>query len=140
MMHDFAEFEKLLDSFKVTELSLASAMFGPAGFVECLIVEEGESPVGYMLFYPCFASFSGQMGLYLEDIYVKPSHRGQGVGEAMLRRLAQTARERACERIDFQVLDWNTPAIRFYEKLGAVRNDDERHFKFSGEAFERLAG
>jgi ribosomal protein S18 acetylase RimI-like enzyme len=93
-----------------------------------------------MLFYPCFASFSGQMGLYLEDIYVKPSHRGQGVGEAMLRRLAQTARERACERIDFQVLDWNTPAIRFYEKLGAVRNDDERHFKFSGEAFERLAG
>lgn len=139
MMRGFAEFEKLLDSFKVTEQSLASVIFGPAGFVECLIAEEGESTVGYMIFYPCFASFSGQMGLYLEDIYIKPTHRGRGVGEAMLRKLVQIAMERGCERIDFQVLDWNIPAIGFYQNLGAVRNDDERHFKFSGKAFEKLS-
>ena len=140
MMREFAEFEKLLDSFKVTEPLLANAMFGPDRFVEGLIAENADQSIGYMLFYPCFASFSGQTGLYLEDVYIKPTHRGHGSGESMLRRLAQIASERGCERIDFQVLDWNTPAIRFYEKLGAVRNDDERHFKFAGEAFEKLAG
>ena len=139
MMREFAEFENLLDSFKVTESSLTNAMFEPDGLVEALIAEDGDLPVGYMLFYPCFASFSGQMGLYLEDIYIQPAHRGRGAGELMLRRLAQIASERGCERIDFQVLDWNTSAIGFYEKLGAVRNDDERHFKFAGEAFIKLA-
>jgi len=139
MMRDFAEFENLLDSFNVTAESLTGAMCGPEGFVHLLIAEDEGRPVGYMLFYPCFASFSGQTGLYLEDIYIKQSYRGQGIGEEMLRRLAQIARERGCERIDFQVLDWNTPAINFYEKLGAARNDDERHFKFAGEAFEKLA-
>ena len=139
MMRDFADFEKLSDSFKVTEKTLADAMFGRDGFVEGLIAEDGSRPVGYMLFYPYFASFSGQTGLYLEDVYIEQSYRGQGIGEAMLRRLARTARDRGCERIDFQVLDWNTPAVRFYQKLGAVRNDDERHFKFAGDAFEKLA-
>ena len=140
MMREFAEFERLLDSFKVTEPLLTNAMFGPGGFVEGLIAENADQPVGYLLFYSCFASFSGQTGLYLEDVYIKPTHRGRGTGESMLRRLAQIARERGCERIDFQVLDWNAPAIGFYEKLGAIRNDDERHFKFAGEAFEKLAG
>lgn len=139
MMHDFAEFEKLLDSFTVTEDSLSDAMFGHGCFVDGLIAEDGGHPVGYMLFYPYFASFSGQTGLYLEDVYIEQSYRGQGIGEAMLRRLARTARNRGCERIDFQVLDWNIPAIRFYQKHGAVRNDDERHFKFAGDAFEQLA-
>jgi len=139
MMRDFAEFEKLSDSFTVTEKSLADAMFGRDGFVEGLIVENGDEPVGYMLFYPYFASFSGQTGLYLEDVYIEQPFRGQGIGEALLRRLAHTARGRGCERIDFQVLDWNAPAIRFYQKLGAVSNDDERHFKFAGDAFELLA-
>ena len=139
MMRDFAEFEKLSDSFKVNEKSLADAMFGPHGFVEGLIAEDGVQAFGYMLFYPYFASFSGQTGLYLEDVYIEQPYRGQGIGEALLRRLARIARDRGCERIDFQVLDWNASAIRFYEKLGAVRNDDERHFKFAGDAFEELA-
>lgn len=139
MMRDFAEFEKLLDHFLVSPDKLAAAMFGRGRFVDGLIAENDGQPIGYAIYYPYFASFSGQTGLYLEDIYIEQSYRGRGIGESILRQLAHTAKSRGCERIDFQVLDWNTPAVRFYLKLGAVRNEDERHFKFAGDAFELLA-
>ena len=139
LLREFAEFENLSEFCEVTEEKLKDAMFGENAFVEGLITFDGETPIGYTLFYPNFASFRGQKGLYLEDIYIKQDCRGKGVGEMMLRHLARIAKERGCERIDFQVPDWNTPAIKFYEKLGAKRDEEERHFKFTDEAFKNLA-
>ena len=141
LMRRFAEYERLLDHFEATEESLADAMFGHEAFVNGLVADDNNDHLaGYALFYQNYATFRGQRGMYLEDIYISPEFQGKGIGEAMLRRLAKIAIDRGCGRIDFQVLEWNRPAISFYEKLGAVRDDTERHFKFTDEAFRRLAG
>ena len=140
LMRRFAEYERLLDHFEATEESLADAMFGHEAFVNGLVADNNGRLAGYALFYQNYATFRGQRGMYLEDIYISPEFQGKGIGEAMLRRLAKIAIDRGCGRIDFQVLEWNRPAISFYEKLGAVRDDTERHFKFTDEAFRRLAG
>ena len=139
LIREFAEYENLLDYCEVTEEKLRAALFGETRVAEAIIAFENETPAGYAIFYPIFASFRGQRGIYLEDIFIKPSHRGRGTGEAMLRHIARLAKERGFERIDFLVLDWNAPAINFYTKLGAVRDDSERHFKFTDEAFRKLA-
>ena len=139
LMREFAAFENLIDHFEITEDRLNSVMFDDNAFVEGLIPLDDVDPIGYALFFPYFASFRGQRGMYLEDIYIRADHRGKGVGEAMLREIARIGTERGCERIDFMVLDRNTPAVKFYEKLGAIRDDDERHFKFVDSAFKALA-
>jgi len=139
LMREFAEFEKLSDFLGVTEERLRAAMFGPGAFVEGFIALSGREPAGYALFYPCFATFRGQRGIFLEDLYVSEEYRGKGIGEDLLRQIAQVASSRGFERIDFQVLEWNSPAIRFYEKLGATRNEVERHFTFGDSAFLELA-
>ncbi|MFN6964524.1 MAG: GNAT family N-acetyltransferase [Pyrinomonadaceae bacterium] len=140
LMREFAEFEKLLEYFRVTEQRLADVLFGDEAFVECLVAQSGDDLCGYAIFYPNFATFSGERGLYLEDIYIERARRGGGLGRALLGEIARTALERGLERIDFQVLDWNVPAIGFYRDLGAVANDGETHFKFGSEALARLAG
>ena len=139
MMRDFAAFEKLEEFFEATEEKMREALFGVGAVAEALVAYEGSEPAGYAIFFPYFATFRAQKGYYLEDLYVDPAFRGSGVGEAMIRRIAAKGRVRGFERIDFQVLEWNAPAIRFYEKLGARRDDAERHFKFTDEAFRRLA-
>lgn len=138
LIREFAAFENLSDYCEVTEENLFDAMFGENPCVEGLIAFDDDAPIGYALFFENFASFRGQRGLYLEDLYVKPEYRGRKIGEAFLKKLAQTAKERNFKRIDFLVLDWNENAIRFYKKLGAEMDADERHFKFVGEAFEKL--
>ncbi len=138
MIREFAAFEKLSEFCEVTEASLTEAMFGANPCVEGLMAFDGEVPVGYALFYENFSSFRGQRGFYLEDLYVKNEFRGRRIGEEFLKNLAQVARSRNFKRIDFQVLEWNEPAIKFYEKLGAIRDETERHFKFTDEAFEEL--
>lgn len=139
LLYEFAEYEKLLDSFEVTEERLKIAFFGDGKVAEAIIVFDGETAIGYAIFFPYFATFRGQRGIYLEDIYLTTAARGKGVGEMMLKYIAKSAKQCGFERIDFQVLEWNAPAIGFYERLGAQRNDEERHFKFAGEAFENLA-
>ena len=139
LMREFAAFEDLSEYCEVTEERLRVAMFGNDAVVEGLIANDGDKAIGYALFYPNFSSFRGQRGFYLEDIYIKSEYRGSGIGEAMLREVARIAASRGCERIDFLVLGWNTPAIKFYESQGAVRDNDERHFKFTDEAFNKLA-
>lgn len=139
LAHDFAEFEKLADYCRITAEKLDSVLFGPHSFVEALVAQEADELIAYAFFYPHFASFRGQTGYYLEDIFIDARFRGRGIGEAMLRQIARTAAGRGFERIDFQVLDWNTPAVNFYLKLGAEREESERHFKFSDEAFKSLA-
>ena len=139
LIREFAEFENLQDFCEVSEENLRDAMFGENAFVEGLVIFDGETPAGYAIFYPNFASFRGQRGLYLEDIYIKQAYRGSGLGAMMLKHLAKLAKERGWQRIDFQVLDWNTPAVEFYKKHGAAIDDSERHFKFTDRAFANLA-
>ncbi|MBC7899780.1 MAG: GNAT family N-acetyltransferase [Saprospiraceae bacterium] len=140
LMRDFAEFEKLGQYCEITADKLSAAMFRDGAFVNGIVALDGGTMIAYALFYKCFASFRGQCGVYLEDIFIDDKYRGFGVGETIIRMISREARLQGAERIDFQVLDWNAQAIRFYEKLGAVSNQDETHFKISGEAFEKLAG
>ncbi|HLM00386.1 MAG TPA: GNAT family N-acetyltransferase [Pyrinomonadaceae bacterium] len=139
LIREFAEYEKLLDFCEVTEERLSAALFGETKVAEAIIVFQENLPVGYAIFYPNFASFRGQRGIYLEDIYIKQEFRGRGAGEMILKHIAKIGKERGFERIDFQVLEWNTPAVGFYERLGASRDEEERHFRFVGESFARLA-
>lgn len=138
LIREFAAFEDLTDFCEVTEERLGAAIFGEEAVAEGLIARDSGTPIGYAIYYPNFASFRGQRGLYLEDIYINEKYRGQGVGEAMIREVARIGASRGFERLDFLVLDWNTPALKFYERLGAVRDDDERHFKFTDRAFRTL--
>ena len=139
LMRDFAEYEKLGEYCEITVDKLAAAMFHDEAYVEGIVAFDGEHLIAYALFYKSFASFRGQRGYYLEDIFIDDGYRGMGVGETMLKKIARMAKSNGFARIDFQVLDWNAPAISFYEKLGAVSNQDESHFKFSDEAFDSLA-
>lgn len=139
LLREFAHYENLLDACEITEERLRVALFGEGKVAEAIVAFEDNVPIGYAIFYPNFATFRGQRGFYLEDIYITKEARGKGVGEAMIKYLAKEAKERGFERIDFLVLDWNTPALKFYEKLGAKRDDEERHFKFTDEAFQKLS-
>jgi GNAT superfamily N-acetyltransferase len=139
LMREFAEYEKLLEFFEATEERLETALFGDGKVADAILAFDGERAIAYAVFFPYFATFRGQRGIYLEDIFITENARGKGVGEIMLKFIARLARTRGFERIDFQVLQWNTPAIAFYEKLGAVRDEEERHFKFTDEAFQKLA-
>ena len=139
LMREFAEYENLLEFFETTEERLKRALFGETRVAEAILAFEGEHAVAYAVFFPNFATFRGQRGIYLEDIFITKDFRGKGIGEMILRYIAKLASERGFERIDFQVLQWNTPAIGFYESLGAVRDEEERHFKFTDEAFRKLA-
>jgi len=138
LMRDFAEFEDLGDYCEITEQRLHDVMFGDEAFVEGLVAFHENEPIAYAMFYPYFASFRGQCGYYLEDIFIAEEFRRNGLGEAMVRIIARLAKQRGFERIDFQVLEWNAPAVKFYEKLGAIRDDSERHFKFIDKAFTFL--
>lgn len=139
LMRDFAEFEKLMEFFEATEESLYAAMFGETAFVEGLVAFDEAKPIAYAIFYPSFSSFRGQCGYFLEDIFIDANYRGLRLGERILREIAKLARGRGFTRIEFQVLDWNTPAIEFYKKLGAVRDEETSDFKFVDEAFHSLA-
>jgi GNAT superfamily N-acetyltransferase len=138
LMRDFAEFEDLGAYCEITEDRLFDVMFGDEAFVEGLVAFHQGEAVAYALFYPYFASFRGQCGFFLEDIFIAEDFRRNGLGEAMVRIIARLAKKRGFERIDFQVLEWNTPAVKFYEKLGAIRDDSERHFKFIDNSFQTL--
>src|SRR5215203_4518791 len=140
LMREFAEYEKLLEFFEVTEERLRTALFGDEKVADAIVAFDADgTALAYAVFFPNFATFRGQRGIYLEDIFITERARGRGLGEMMLRYIAKIAGERGFERIDFQVLKWNTPAIEFYERLGAHRDDEERHFKFTDEAFQKLA-
>lgn len=146
LIRELAEFEKLTHLLQVTPEKLRPHLFGERPVVEALVAEvpeaavpQGESRVvGFALYFTNFSTFLGQPGLYLEDLYVKPAHRGAGIGQAMLRRLAKLAVERDYGRFEWSVLDWNTDAIRFYERMGATVMPDWRICRLTGDALRRL--
>jgi GNAT superfamily N-acetyltransferase len=134
-----AEYERMADKVVATEDRLRRTLFGQPRFAEVLIGEEDGEPVAFALFFHNYSTFLAKPGLYLEDLFVKPEARGRGYGRSMLARLARIARERDCGRLEWWVLDWNTPAIEFYKKLGAVPMDEWTVFRLTGSALDELA-
>ena len=119
LIKGLADYEKLADQAVGTAPMLSNALFGAKPSAEALIAERDGRAVGFALFFTTFSTFLCKPGIYLEDVFVEPEHRGAGIGKALLRRLAQLAEERDCGRLEWRVLDWNEPSIRFYESLGA---------------------
>jgi GNAT superfamily N-acetyltransferase len=120
LIGELAKYEKLEHMAVGTEAMLAESLFGARPACEALVAERGERAVGFALFFTTFSTFLCKPGIYLEDVFVEPAHRGAGIGKALLRTLARLALERGCGRFEWRVLDWNTPSIKFYESLGAA--------------------
>jgi GNAT superfamily N-acetyltransferase len=135
-----ADYERLLDQVVATEEGLRAALFGPRPYAEVAIAEDAERPLGFALFFHTFSTFLGQPGIYLEDLFVVPEARGRGVGRALLRHLAGLAVARGCGRVEWAVLNWNAPAIRFYESLGARPNGEWTVYRLTGAPLVTLAG
>jgi GNAT superfamily N-acetyltransferase len=139
LIKGLAEYERLVDEAVVTEADVRHSLFGDRPEAEVLIAEIDGDAAGFALFFHNYSTFLGRRGLYLEDLFVLPSHRGRGVGRALMARLARLATERQCGRFEWWVLDWNHPAIRFYESLGARAMDDWTVYRLTGEPLARLA-
>ncbi len=133
-----AEYERLPHEAVATEEDLRRTLFGPRPYAEVVFALLDGLEVGFVLFFHNYSTFLGKPGLYLEDLFVLPEHRGVGVGKALLRRLAQIAVERDCGRFEWWVLDWNTSAVEFYRRQGAVAMDEWTVMRVSGEALDRL--
>ncbi len=134
-----ATYEKLADAVVLDRSILAMHLFGPKPMAEVLIGEVDDAARGFALFFHNFSTFEGRPGIYLEDLFVDPDARGAGLGKALLARLAQLAIERGCARLEWSVLDWNEPAIRFYESLGAKPMDEWTVNRVDGDALRALA-
>lgn len=140
LIRELAEYEKLAHEVVATERQLQENLFGSRPQAEVVIAEWNGKPAGFALFFHNFSTFLGRRGLYLEDLYVRPEVRGKGIGRALLIHLARIAVERGCGRFEWAVLDWNEPARRFYESLGAKAVSEWDIFRVTGKALETLAG
>jgi GNAT superfamily N-acetyltransferase len=140
LIRGLARFEKLEDQVTLTEELLAAGLFGPHPYAESILAEVEGHAAGFALFFHNFSTFLARPGLYLEDLFVLPEHRGLGIGRALLTHLARMAVERGCGRLEWSVLDWNQEAISFYERLGARANSEWTTYRVTGEALHRLAG
>ena len=139
-VRELAEYEKLSHEVEATEAMIADALFGSDPRLFCAIAEWNGEPVGFAVWFLNFSTFSGRHGVYLEDLYVRPSHRGKGLGKALLVYLAKECVDNGWSRLQWAVLDWNAPSIAFYKSLGAVMLDDWTLCRVSGAALSRLAG
>jgi len=135
-----AAYEHDLDAVRATEADLIRDGFGPNPFFSCLIAEHNGRAAGFALYFFSYSTWMGRPGLYLEDIFVDPELRGLGIGKALLERVAALAVEKRCPRLEWEVLDWNTPAIEFYRAMGADFKDEWRNVRVAGEALRKLAG
>ena len=139
-IRDLADYERLAHEVRFDEAVLSERLFGVRPYAEVLIGEVDGAAQGFALFFHNFSTFEGKPGIYLEDLFVRPEARGAGLGKAFLQRLAQLAVERDCARLEWWVLDWNEPAIRFYKALGAKPMDEWTTFRVDGDALATLAG
>ena len=139
LIHELAVYERAPDAVVANEAGLRKVLFGLRRCAEVLLaLEEGE-PVGFAVYFFNFSTWLGRPGLYLEDLFVRPSVRGKGYGRALLERLALIAQERGCGRMEWAVLDWNDPAIQFYKKLGAEPMEEWTVFRLTEEGIAKLA-
>lgn len=140
LIGELAEYEKLSHMAVGTPPMLHDALFGARRSCEALMAEADGRAVGFALFFTTFSTFLCKPGLYLEDLFVEPAHRGAGIGKALLRRLAALAVERGCGRFEWRVLDWNEPSIRFYESLGAKLLPEWELVRMTEKEIAALAG
>ena len=139
LIRELADYEKLLDRVSATEASLHRDLFGPRRYAEVLVGRLDGKTVGYALYFHSYSTFLAKPGIYLEDVYVQPAARGKGVGKALLREVARTARDRDCGRVEWSVLDWNKPSIDFYVSLGAVPMDEWTMYRLDEPGIGNLA-
>lgn len=139
LIRELADYEKLLHECHVTPEAISNSLFGDKPQAECVIAEWQGEAVGFALFFHNYSTFLAKPGLYLEDLFVRPTARGHGVGKALLTHLARLAVARGCGRFEWSVLDWNAPAIAFYESLGAKAQTEWTIYRVTGEALTQLA-
>ncbi|MFL0586894.1 GNAT family N-acetyltransferase [Sphingomonas sp. ABOLG] len=139
-VRELAAYEREPDAVEATEAMFQEALFGPSPAAEVLLAAQGGLSIGFALFFHTFSTWTGRRGLWLEDLYVTPEARGSGAGGALLQALAQVALDRGCPRLEWTVLDWNTPALDFYRAKGALPQDEWTTQRVTGEALRRLAG
>ena len=139
LIRELAAYERAPDEAVATEEGLREVLFGERPAAEVLIAWEGEVAVGFAVFFHNFSTWLGRPGLYLEDLFIRPEDRGKGYGRALLVRLAQIAQERGCGRMEWAVLDWNEPAIKFYRTLGAAPNEEWTIFRLTRDKIAKLA-
>ena len=137
---DLAEYEKLLDTVQATEADTAAALFGDKARAFADIAEIDGQPVGFALWFYNYSTFVGRHGIYLEDLFVRPSARGSGAGKALLASLARRCVDEGLGRLEWSVLDWNAPSIAFYDSLGAAAMDEWIIRRMTGGALRKLAG
>lgn len=140
LIRGLAEYERLPNEVVATEEGLRTSLFGPVPAAEVVIAEVDGIAAGFALFFHTYSTFLGRRGLWLEDLFVRPACRGQGIGRTLLVHLAEVAVARGCGRLEWSVLDWNESAIGFYRALGAVPMDEWTTFRVTGDALRRLAG
>jgi GNAT superfamily N-acetyltransferase len=138
-IRELAQYERLAHEVVATEELLQRALFGPRRYAEVVFACVNGAAVGFALYFFSFSTFLGRPGLYLEDLFVRPEARGRGIGTVLLKWLATHALERGCGRLEWAVLDWNTDAMAFYLKLGALFKDDWKSCRLAGAALEALA-
>ena len=139
LIRDLATYERAPDEVVATEEKLVDVLFGERPVAEVLLAFEGESPVGFAVYFYNFSTWLGRPGLYLEDLFVKPEKRGKGYGRALLVELAKIARDRGCGRMEWAVLNWNESAIKFYRTLGAKPMNEWTVFRLTREEIAKLA-
>ena len=140
LIRALATYERAPNEVSATEEGLRDVLFGAKPAAEVLLAFENETAVGFAVFFHNFSTWLGLPGIYLEDLFVKPEHRGKGYGRALLIELAKIARGRGCGRLEWAVLDWNEPAIQFYRKLGAKPMDEWTVFRLTRDGISKLAG
>ncbi|GGS68269.1 N-acetyltransferase [Nonomuraea spiralis] len=139
MIHELAAYENAAHEVRVTEEMLRDSLFGerPAAFAH--MAEQDGAAVGFTVWFLTYSTWRGVHGIYMEDLYVRPAHRGGGHGRALMAELARICAERGYQRLEWSVLDWNEPSIAFYDKLGAVRQDEWLKYRLTDEPLERLS-
>ncbi|QNH23029.1 N-acetyltransferase [Xanthomonas sp. GW] len=139
LIRDLARYERAEDAVQTDAAGLRASLFGPGATAHALICEADAQPIGYAVYFYNYSTWLGRNGLYLEDLYVAPEHRGSGAGKALLRHLARQALAEGCGRFEWSVLDWNQPAIDFYQAAGAQAQDEWTVYRLQGEALARFA-
>jgi GNAT superfamily N-acetyltransferase len=140
LIRDLAEYERLAHKCVFEESDLRKSLFGSRRYAEVILAEDEGKVVGFALFFHNYSTFRGKPGIYLEDLFVVPAARGKGHGKALLVALAKLAVERDCSRVEWSVLNWNTPSIEFYKALGAVPMDEWSVYRLTDEALAKVAG
>ncbi|GAA0473224.1 MULTISPECIES: GNAT family N-acetyltransferase [Tatumella] len=140
MITELAIYEKAPEQVVTSATGIRETLFGPDSKTEALIAEAEGNVIGYAVFFTSYSTWLGRNGIYLEDLYISPVSRGQGAGKALIKHIAGLAVQRQCGRLEWSVLDWNTPAIAFYQSIGALPQEEWVRYRLDGEALKDFAG